>query len=212
MKTYPTDSNLEGVVLAAGLSRRAGSSKPCLLLAGKPLLRHAVDGLRVICRRVIVVVGHEHERVAALVTGIAGVVTVINPRYRDDMFYSVQVGVDAVSPDAAGIVVQPVDCPLVPATVYQTLAQAFTEEDGRLAIVPEYAGRGGHPVVLPSAARSPILAGGPPSTLRTILDRVGVRRVTVDSSAIHLDIDSPADLAAAAGTVDIDPRVPGDLS
>lgn len=188
-------SILEAVVLAAGLSRRAGVFKPAFATAGRPLLRHAVDGLRPWCRRVVVVTGHERQRTEGLVAGLAGIVTVHNPRYAGDMFLSVQAGAAAVAPDAGGFFVLPADCPFVGAEVYAALVAAFSAHGGTRALVPEHGGRGGHPVLLPAAARGAIAAAAPGATLRTVLAAHDPLRLAVASPAVLADLDTPGDLA-----------------
>ncbi|MBE0567849.1 MAG: NTP transferase domain-containing protein, partial [Krumholzibacteria bacterium] len=110
---------LDAVVLAAGLSRRAGTFKPAVEVAGRPLLGHAIAGLLPWCRQVVVVTGHEQGLVQGLVAGIAGAVTVHNPHYTGDMFLSVQAGAGALAADPAGFFVLPVDCPFVEPAVYR---------------------------------------------------------------------------------------------
>lgn len=197
--TPTPDLHLEAVVPAAGLSCRAGTFKPAWVVDGRALLRHAVDGLRPWCRRIVVVTGHEHERAAALVADLAGVVAVHNPRYREDMFLSVQAGAAALAADAAGFFVLPADCPFVAAEVHQALIAAFVAADRACGVVPEHAGRGGHPVLLPITAREAILSAGAGCNLRRIVAASAPLRVPVGSASILADLDTPADLAALCG-------------
>ena len=184
-----------GLVLAAGLSRRAGTLKPAIEVAGRTLLAHAVDGLRQCCGPVIVVVGHEAERVASLVAGRPEVKTVFNAAYAEDMFQSVRAGVGALPETLDGFFILPVDCPLVSAEVLEAMVLAFDADPDHHPVVPAHAGRGGHPVLLPSEARQVILDSGPPANLRTILQGLQARRIPVASDTIHLDLDTPEDLA-----------------
>ncbi|MFO7610149.1 MAG: nucleotidyltransferase family protein [Candidatus Krumholzibacteriia bacterium] len=188
-------STLEAVVLAAGLSRRAGVFKPAFAAAGRPLLRHAVDGLRPWCRRVVVVTGHARLRTEGLVAGLEGVATVHNPRFDGDMFLSVQAGAAALAPDTGGFFVLPADCPFVGAEVYAALVAAFGGQGGARAVVPAHGGRGGHPVLLPAAARGAILAAAPGATLRTVIRAHDPLRLAVASPAVLADLDTPGDLA-----------------
>ena len=193
-----TNPHLEAVVLAAGLSRRAGTHKPALEVAGRPLLRHAVEGLIPWCRRVIVVTGHEHERTAGLVARLDRVVTVHNPGYAGDMFLSVQTGAAAVAPDADGFFVLPADCPFVTTEVFRALVAAFAADGGARGVVPRHGGRGGHPVLLPIAARAAILVAAPGLSLRDIVAGLPSMGLPVDSASVLADLDTPDDLAAAA--------------
>jgi len=60
-----------GIVLAAGESRRMGRNKLLLPLAGEPLVRRACRrGLAAGLDPLIVVLGHESERVQEALTGL----------------------------------------------------------------------------------------------------------------------------------------------
>ncbi len=190
----PKQPVFEGMILAAGQSRRAGVLKAAVEIRGVPLVRHAVASLQVRCRRVVVVVGHEHGRIEELLAGLEGVVTVFNPRFAEDMFHSVRCGAAAVTADAAGFFMLPVDCPFVAPDVLDTLITAFDAAEGRHPVVPVHDGRGGHPLLLPASAREVIIAAAPPTTLRDVQARLGARRVTVTSSAVLADADTPEDL------------------
>ncbi len=187
---------LVGVVLAGGNSRRAGVLKPAHVHAGKSLLAHAVDGMAPWCERVVVVVGYRADEVATLVRGHDGVTTILNPMYTAGMFTSVQTGVQALDAGADGFFVLPVDCPLVRASTYETLVASFEQAGGNVAILPECDGRGGHPVLLPMAARDTVLAEPATSRLRDVMRRLHPRRVAVSDRGILMDIDTAADLEA----------------
>ncbi|MCP4573608.1 MAG: nucleotidyltransferase family protein [bacterium] len=183
-----------GIVLAAGGSRRAGAFKAAVEIGGSPLLRHAVYSLGARCERVIVVTGHRRALIEDLLVDVPGVVTVFNPDFAGDMFFSVRTGAAAVDPDAAGFFLLPVDCPFVDPAVLDSLIKAFDEAGGAHPCVPVHTRRGGHPVLLPRAARGTILATAPPANLRHVLGEYGPIRVPVDDPAVLTDADTPEDL------------------
>lgn len=191
---------LEGIVLAAGASRRAGVFKPTYRLRGRPLVAHAVAGLAPWCARVTVVVGHRGAEVARLVAeSVAGQVrVVVNPDHQEGMFTSVRRGFAAAGP-AAGIFVLPVDCPFVDDGVYGALARTFADHRGERAVVPAFGERAGHPVLLPAIAARELIGVAPPGwTLRDVVRRLQPLRVAVADAAVLMDLDTPADLAQAA--------------
>lgn len=187
---------LDGIILAAGRSRRAGVFKPGHRWRGRPLLRHAVDALAPWCDRLVIVTGHRHDEVAALAGDLPGVVLARNPDPDRGMFSSVQTGAAAVSPDARGFFVLPADCPVLEADVARALLDAFADRAGApRCVVPEHEGRGGHPVLLPAAARQAILEASFTGTLRQVIGNLGATRVPVASSSVLTDLDTADDLA-----------------
>jgi hypothetical protein len=74
------DRSLYGVVLAAGLSTRAGRFKMELPLGDRTLIEHTVLGMREVVRRVVVVGGHRIERLREILRGYDRV----DDEWRDD--------------------------------------------------------------------------------------------------------------------------------
>ncbi len=187
MRAPPYDLlNADGVILAAGSSARAGTFKPALDIGGKPMVRHCLDGMLAVCRRVVVVGGNAWEELLELVGNLPRVECVRNPAYRLGMFTSVKAGLQHVTAEACFIL--PVDTPLVPPAVYHLLAAA----EGFVRI-PTCEGRRGHPVYLERSVFARILSSPDGTSLRACVRQIGATPVPVLSSAVLLDIDSPAD-------------------
>lgn len=183
-------------MLAAGRSHRAGTFKPGHRYRGRPLLLHATGSLEPWCRRVLVVAGFQQEKVASLIAGRPHLVLVLNRTFDMGMYSSVQAGVRALDERCTGFFVLPVDCPLAGSAVPGALLRAFLDHGGRRAIIPVHAGRGGHPVLLPGRARALILNAAPPATLRHVIAHLDPLRLSVDTPAVLMDLDTPEDLAA----------------
>jgi molybdenum cofactor cytidylyltransferase len=115
-----------GVVLAAGLSRRLGQNKLLAALGGEPLVRRTVRrALEAGLDPVLVVVGHERERVEAALEGL-DCQTVFNPRYAEDgKNGSLKAGISAVPDDVAGTMVILADMPRVESGMMATLLERF---------------------------------------------------------------------------------------
>jgi molybdenum cofactor cytidylyltransferase len=189
---------IEGLVLAAGRSQRAGVFKPAHLHEGRPLLLHAVASLARWCERVVVVAGHRHREVAAMLADDPDAHLVVNADHDRGMFSSVQVGAAALSADLRGFFVLPADCPLVDRTVPGALLEAFAQHDDARPVVPTCGGRGGHPVLLPGRARQ-ILTDAPiTGTLRDVIRTLDPLRLAVEHPSVLMDIDTRADLSALA--------------
>jgi molybdenum cofactor cytidylyltransferase len=169
--------------LAAGLARRAGWRKMELPFGEQPLLLCAVASMAEVVSRVIVVVGHEGERLAALLAGHSGVVVVHNPRYEEGMFSSIQVGIAEVR--AARFFLLPGDHPLISAAVYRQMLAAPGE-----IIIPTYQGHKGHPVLLASALIPALLALPALANLRDFIAARGFVPLPVAEEGVTLDVDT----------------------
>lgn len=196
-----------GVILAGGASRRLPGGKPGAMLAGRPLLAHAVDLVRaaglqpVVCAR------------AATVLPPVDAPTWTEPETDPDHAPHPLAGVAfALGRAAAPIVVVPVDLPFLPPPVLSALATA--PEPGAVL------GLGGRPAALVaglSASLAPALEAaareGAPA-LRTLL-RLGAHVVDLDTitpaepSTALMNVNDPATLAAAEVVV-AGGRAPGE--
>lgn len=181
--------DVEGVVLAAGLSTRSADFKMTLPLGSKTVLEHAIDGMSPFVERVTVVTGWQAERIQRLLAGRAGVVLVHNARYREGMFSSVCAGVAEVR--GKRFFLLPGDQPLVPAQVYARLLAA----EGP-AILPTYRGKKGHPVLLDRSLVPEILAQPAGTTLRDVIHRADYTTVEVGDEGILIDLDTAEDYQA----------------
>jgi len=139
---------IAALVLAAGRSTRMGAiNKLIAEIGGKPLVRIAAEqALASRAKPVIVVTGHERERVEAALAGLP-VHFANNPDYADGLGTSLKAGIAAVPADADGAIVCLGDMPQVDAALIDRLLAAFDPERGALVIVPTFEGRRGNPVV-----------------------------------------------------------------
>lgn len=188
-----------GLVLAAGRSTRMGEANKLLQsVRGKPMLRHAVEAqLASRARPVIVVTGHQHEQVAAMLAGL-DVELVHNPAFASGLASSVKVGLAALPQDARGVVVSLGDMPNVTAGVIDRLAQVFAESSEATAVVPTLLGQRGNPVLLARALFPEVEKLDGDQGARRLLDAAGdaIVEVPLDDPAIALDVDTPEALAA----------------
>lgn len=175
--------SFEAVVLAAGRSSRAGTFKPALDCGGIPLVVRVVRAFSGVCRRVWVVTGYLGDRVEALVADEPLVEVVHNDDWQDGMFSSLQVGVARVTADR--FFVTPGDLPLVAPPVVSGLAA----QHGPL-VVPVWAGRGGHPILLERIWAETILAADRFSDLRAVLDGAPRAEYWAPDDAVLRDIDT----------------------
>src|SRR6202451_3305416 len=142
---------IAGVVLAAGRSSRMGGPNKLLAeIGGKPLVRIVVDAvLASRARPVIVVTGHQRDKVEAVLAGLP-VKFVHNPHFADGLGTSLKAGIAALGglpAEADGAIVCLGDMPQVDAALIDRLIGAFDPEKGALVVVPSIEGNRGNPVV-----------------------------------------------------------------
>jgi molybdenum cofactor cytidylyltransferase len=113
------------VVLAAGSSSRMGRNKLLLEVGGETLVRRAVRAaLAAGLDPVIVVLGHEAERVAVELDGLP-CQSVLNPDHAQGVRTSLQTGVRQAAGLASALVVILADMPHVDAGMLATLVQRY---------------------------------------------------------------------------------------
>jgi len=180
----PMAPDVDGILLAAGRSSRAGSFKMEVPLAGKPLLLWSLETMAEVCPRVIVVAGFSPEKIRCLVQGRPEAELVVNADFASGMLTSVQAGVRRVR--ARRFFLMPGDMPLVRTSTYRKLLAANAE-----IAVPRCRGRRGHPVLLDGGLINALLAEPPGSSLGRFIERQGFAVVDVDDPGILSDVDDP---------------------
>lgn len=181
--------SVEGVILAAGLSRRTGCYKMTLPLGDRTVIERAIAGMAEVVERIYVVIGHHAERLQELLSGRPNIELVMNADYQSGMFSSVRAGIARVC--AERFFLLPGDHPLVEAGVYRALLSS----DGEI-VIPTFRGRKGHPVLLRSGLIPEILAQPQNATLRDYIARKGYATVEVADEGILLDMDTLGDYHA----------------
>lgn len=188
------------IVLAAGSSRRMGSVNKLLAdFRGKPMLLHVIEAVRGsrACE-VVVVAGHEAERVRLLVDGLADRI-VFNRLHTEGLSTSIVAGLDAVAADVDGVVVCLGDMPRLRADHIDRLISAFAPGKGRDICVPVHAGRRGNPVLLGRRYFEEMRAVVGDKGARDLVAAhpEAVVEVEMADDAVLHDIDTPGALAAA---------------
>jgi molybdenum cofactor cytidylyltransferase len=187
------------LVLAAGLSRRTpGMNKLLAELRGRPLVVHAVDAaLASPARPVVVVLGHEAERVRAALAG-RDVRFAHNPAFEAGLGASLRAGLAALGGEVDAAVVCLGDMPLVRAEHVAALIAAFEASGGRAICAPRFEGRRGNPVLWPARFFAEMSALGGDAGARALLDAHAdaVCYVPVRDAGVLLDVDTPEALSA----------------
>ena len=186
------------IVLAAGRSTRMGRNKLMAELEGGPLLLRTVDAaLASRARPVVVVTGHEAERVRAAL-GQRSVSVVHNPDYEKGLSTSVRCGLAALPAEADAALICLGDMPRVRAPLLDRLIQAFNPIEGRSICVPTWQGKRGNPVLWGRQffAEMAALTGDVGAKHLMAEHPELVTEVPADDDGILADVDTPEALAA----------------
>ncbi|MCA1618822.1 MAG: nucleotidyltransferase family protein [Acidobacteria bacterium] len=184
--------NIAAVLLAAGRSRRMGAFKPLLPFGGVTVVEACVAALRAAgAGEVVVVLGHRGEEVRAALAHAPGVRFAVNEAEGSEMGVSVARGVGALPLETRAALVALVDHPAVPPDEIRRLIEARRRTGARL-VVPEWRGRGGHPVLVDLAYREELLSLAPAKGLRALFDahRAEVLRLPARSPYVTRDMDT----------------------
>jgi molybdenum cofactor cytidylyltransferase len=206
-KAVPGAPRIAGLVLAAGQSRRMGTLNKLLIgIDGKPMVRRVAEAVAASqARPLIVVTGHEHEKVENALAAIeAGFVH--NPDYAQGLSTSVKRGLAALPAEVDGVVICLGDMPLVSAAVIDRLVAAFNPIEGRAICIPTRRGKRGNPVLLARQFFAELAAISGDIGARDLIAAHPERVVEVEmeSDAVLTDIDTPQALAKLAASAKID--------
>ena len=190
---------IAAVVLAAGRSSRMGGPNKLLAeIGGRPLVRIVVEAaLASRARPVVVVTGHERERVEATLARLP-VTLVHNPNYAEGLGTSLKAGIADLPAEVDGAVICLGDMPQVDAALIDRLIDAIDPDKGALVAVLTLNGKRGNPVVWSRRFFPDLMAVEGDVGARHLIGRYGeaVVEVPVSDTAVLADIDTPQALAA----------------
>ena len=187
--------DVSGVLLSAGESKRMGQPKALLKFGERSNIENLLDEyLSSQLDKVIVVTGFNGESLKKFIekkTKDKKLKIVINEHYNLGMFSSVQKGIAEIS--RGGILIGIVDNPFTNSIVIDELIENF---NGGEIVIPDYHGKGGHPVIIPFSLREEILNANPEKTsLKDVfschLDMI--KRIKFEDQTITFDMDTVED-------------------
>jgi molybdenum cofactor cytidylyltransferase len=186
-----------GIILAAGRSTRMGTAKALLLTPDgvtfvarliRTLVRGGIDAPLVVGRS-------DDVRLQAEVDS-AGARLVSNPDADEGgQLSSLLAGLRKVDrPGVRGVMVIPVDAPMVMADTIARLIAVFTETSGPI-IRARYRGRNGHPVIFSRSLFEELRHASPDAGAKAVVraHQDDIINVDVDDPGVVGDIDTPED-------------------
>jgi len=189
---------LEGIILAAGESRRMGYPKPLLDIGGRTFIEHIAETMLAVVPRLVIVIGAHRERVRAAIPRDARIAIVENPDYSRGQLSSLKVGIGVIQPDSAGAIVHLGDHPMVRVETFRAIVDSY-HRTGKPIVIARHDGRRGHPVIFDRAMFAELLSAPEEEGARHVVnaDPSRVAYVDLNDPGINLDLDTPADLARA---------------
>jgi len=200
-----TGRRVAAIVLAAGRSTRMGAVNKMLAeIGGRPLVRIAAEqAVASHAKPVIVVTGHERERVEAALKGLP-VRIVHNPDYAEGLGTSLKTGIAAVPEEADAAIVCLGDMPQVDAALINRLIGALDPERGALIVVPTIDGRRGNPVVWSRRFFHDLMSIQGDIGARHLIGSYAeaVVEMPVTGAAALTDVDTPESLSAVKAEIE----------
>jgi molybdenum cofactor cytidylyltransferase len=143
-------------------------------------------------RPVIVVTGHQRERVETALKGLP-VKLVHNPNFADGLGTSLRAGIAALPPEPDGAIVCLGDMPQVDAAIIDQLIDGFDPDNGALVVVPTIEGKRGNPVLWSRRFFPDLMAVEGDVGARYLIGRYteAVAEVPLTGTAALTDVDTP---------------------
>ncbi len=157
------------ILLSAGLSSRFGSPKALAQINGKTIIEHLLK----ICvtlplDQIIVVLGASAEEIKPRILEHKKVNVVYNKNYKMGQTSSFKAGVKNISLKSTGIMLLPVDYPLVKKETFELLIKCFSRKRP-LILIPTFKNCKGHPPLFSVSLKKEILDIDDSSGINTII-------------------------------------------
>ena len=193
--TRPT---IDGILLAAGESRRMGFPKPLLRIGTDTFLTRTLRSMLEVARDLVVVTGAYEQPVRNEVPSDPRLRIVHNPDFQRGQLSSLKCAIGATSADVDGVLVHLADHPLVQGATFRALAEKY-EVTRAPILIACHGGRRGHPVLFAKRIFSELLAAPEDEGARFVVnaDPARVVYVEVNDPGVTLDLDTPEDLKRA---------------
>jgi molybdenum cofactor cytidylyltransferase len=187
-----------GVILAAGVSSRMGRDKALLPWRGGTFLSAAIRALRPVTDLVLVVGGSNASDIETIVNAHAAFL-VVNGDPSQGQFSSLQVGLQEVlNRGRDGAIITLVDRPAADVSTIALLRNTLLAADWDVwAVVPEYNGKHGHPIVIAREMITAFLDAPITSSARDVEHSVQprIQYLPVNDPLVVANVDTPEDFA-----------------
>lgn len=184
---------IQGILLAAGFSRRFGADKLSYSISqNEPIAVQSCRNFLAGVSEVLAVVRPGAETLAQMLKN-TGAATVICPNADDGMGTSLAYGINA-RPNAKAYLIALADMPWIQPITIRQVAHAL--KNGASIVIPQYQEKNGHPVGFSADFRSELLALTGDTGAKKILEKypAQIHTIACDDPGILRDVDVPADI------------------
>lgn len=183
------------ILLAAGESRRMGTSKQLLSYRGSSLIRHAVTmAVASECQPTIVVLGANSDRISWEINDLPVHIT-YNAQWQRGMSASIATGIEAmleIETNFDAVIVALADQPLITASVYDCLIKSYYQNEVK-TIASNYSNTVGVPALFDRALMPELLDLKHQGGAKQLLQKYSDRAFDLNLPEAAIDIDTPED-------------------
>lgn len=179
---------ISAIILSAGLSSRFGSPKALAMIQSEVnIVRLQRVLLASQVSEIIIVLGAESNKIKPYLLNHTKIKYVYNKDYILGQTSSFQAGLNEVCPETQGLMLLPVDYPLIKTVTIDLLIQEFLKDVTKI-VIPLYATKKGHPPIFPYQLKQEFMTLRPDQGLHEIIrcDHQRVQLIDVaDQSVIQ---------------------------
>jgi molybdenum cofactor cytidylyltransferase len=186
-------------ILAAGTSKRFGSTKQITPLAGIPLVRHVVDVARQVCdNRTLIIAGHDWSNVIKAAS-TDGSFFAINEHYASGMGSSIAMAIRTCRSREDAVLLMLCDQPLITTQHLRSLIEKWSGDENEI-VATAFAETIGPPVLFAKGAFADLIALRGDHGANALLHDPRFKLLSVPFADAAVDIDTLKDLDALQGT------------
>jgi molybdenum cofactor cytidylyltransferase len=191
--SQPIQKPLAALILSGGESRRMGSPKALLPYRGTTFVEHLIDATRhprVGITRIVV--GAHAEQISKKLGDYTASI-VLNENWQQGQLSSLQTAMRSIpAGSTSGIIVCPVDHPIVSAALVAQLIEEFYSS-GKPIVVPVFQGRRGHPMIFGAPLYDELLAASAEIGARQVVwaHSADVVEVPTEEEGVALNLNDP---------------------
>jgi len=191
-------SHIEGILLAAGESRRMGYPKPLLQIGNETFVAHLAIAMLAVVPHLTVVIGAHAERVRPAIPTDPRISIVENRDYLRGQLSSIKAGLRSFSPGAAAALIHLTDHPTVKPDTFAAVIERYRQSQKPI-VIARNEGHRGHPVLFDRTMFPELLSAPEDQGARVVVNNNASRVVyaDVDDAGILLDLDTPEELRRA---------------